>query len=66
MKIIKEWLKRNEENICIFFGIAVIVSLGVIACLWLSNTSFCLNYRKDMLDYIERFKWCAVRIDYLK
>ena len=55
--------KEDKTGLLVLLGLGVI---GLIITVWLSNTSFCLNYRKDMLDYIERFKWCAVRIDYLK
>ena len=55
--------KEDKTGLLVLLGLGVI---GLIITVWLSNTSFCLNYRKDILDYIERFKWCAVRIDYLK
>lgn len=52
-----------------WFGLYILLAFGVIGCilsLWVSNTSFCLNYKKDITDYIQRFNYCATRIDYTK
>lgn len=51
-----------------YIGLALLLVFGFVFgafMLWVSNTGQCLNYRKDMYDYIERFKHCSTRIDYI-
>ena len=50
-------------------GLFLLLIIGIIFLIvisWISNTGGCLNYRTDMSDFMERFKWCAVNVNYIK
>lgn len=44
--------------------LSIVMSIFLIFMLWISNTGFCLNNKKDIAQFEERFKFCATRINY--
>ncbi len=63
MAMLVNKMKKDNTGLWLLIGIGL---LFMVVTFWVSNTSFCLNYRIDMFDYMERFKWCATRLEYLK
>lgn len=55
-------MKKEEYTGLIL--LLIFVSIFLIFMLWVSNTGYCLNDKKDIVDFMERFNFCAVRINY--